>query len=127
VIGALVSPLAFLLTLSAYLVFSGVRTLPRDLAERMGARPRPPTFLGYAIFAVAFCISVVYLLQEKPTQGQATWWNPPSLPSLEALDDLNFRFVAWGFALVTVGSLRARCCKKHVGHLLVVGARSSPA
>lgn len=103
VVGALVSPLAFLLTLSAYLVYSGVRTLPRDLANAWVPAHVAPTFLGYAIFAVAFCISVIYLLQEGKLKAKQRGGILRRLPSLEALDELNFRFVAWGFALVTVG------------------------
>src|SRR5512139_2773958 len=62
VVGALVSPLAFLLTLSAYLVHSGAETLPSNLRNAWLPAHIAPAFLGYAIFAVAFCISLIYLL-----------------------------------------------------------------
>ena len=70
VLGALVSPLAFLLTLSAYIVYSGVRTLPRNLQNAWLPAHVAPAFLGYAIFALAFCVSLVYLLQERQLKAK---------------------------------------------------------
>jgi len=103
VVGALVSPLAFLLTLSAYIVYAGVQTLPRNLQTAWLPAHVAPAFLGYAVFAVAFCISLIYLLQESQLKGKRRWAMLRRLPSLETLDELNYRFVAWGFALFTIG------------------------
>ena len=102
VLGALVSPLAFLLTLSSYLVFSGAQKLPDQLQTAWLPAHVAPAFLGYAIFAVASCVSLVYLLQERQVKAKRRGVFR-HLPSLEALDDLNYRCVAWGFALFTVG------------------------
>ena len=55
-----------------------------------------------AMFAVASCVSLVYLLQERQVKSKRRGLFR-RLPSLEALDDLNYRCVAWGFALFTVG------------------------
>jgi cytochrome c-type biogenesis protein CcsB len=102
VLGGLVSPLAFLLTLSSYIVLSGRQALPDELQNAWLPAHVAPAFLGYAIFALAFCVSVVYLLQEhqlKAKRGGVF----RRLPSLETLDHLNYRFVAWGFALITIG------------------------
>jgi cytochrome c-type biogenesis protein CcsB len=103
VVGALVSPLAFLLMLSAYFVYSGVRTLPPQLQDAWLPAHVAPAFLGYAIFALAFCVSLVYLLQERQLKSKRRGGILRRLPPLESLDDLNYRFVAWGFALFTVG------------------------
>jgi cytochrome c-type biogenesis protein CcsB len=102
VLGALVSPLAFLLTLSSYLVFSGAQTLPDELQTAWLPAHVAPAFLGYAIFALAACVSLVYLLQERQLKAKRRGVFR-RLPSLETLDDLNYRCVAWGFALFTVG------------------------
>ncbi len=103
VVGALVSPLAFLLTLSAYIVYSG----SENLSERLGSAWLPahvaPAFLGYAILVVASCLSAIYLLQERQLKAKRRNGLAPRLPSLETLDDLNYRCVAWGFALFTIG------------------------
>jgi cytochrome c-type biogenesis protein CcsB len=102
VLGALVSPLAFLLTLSSYIVFSGVQTLPAELQTAWLPAHVAPAFLGYAILALASCVSVIYLLQERQLKHKRRGMFR-RLPSLETLDDLNYRCVAWGFALFTVG------------------------
>ena len=102
VLGALVSPFAFLLTLSSYLVFSGAQTLPEELQTAWLPAHVAPAFLGYAIFAVASCVSLVYLVQERQLKAKRVG-RFRRLPSLETLDDLNYRCVAWGFALFTVG------------------------
>jgi cytochrome c-type biogenesis protein CcsB len=101
VLGALVTPLAFLLTLSSYIVFSGADRLPAELDTAWLPAHVAPAILGYAIFALASCVSLVYLLQER--QLKAKRRGRFRLPSLETLDDLNYRCVAWGFALFTIG------------------------
>jgi ABC-type uncharacterized transport system permease subunit len=105
VVGALASPLAFLLTLSAYMAYSGVEKLPRELQNVWLPVHVAPSFLGYAVFAVAFCVSVIYLIQENLLKGKRHRGLSRRLPSLESLDDLNNRFVTWGFALFTFGIL----------------------
>jgi cytochrome c-type biogenesis protein CcsB len=101
VLGALVTPLAFLLTLSAYVFYSGADPLPSELATAWLPAHIAPAFLGYAVFALAACVSLVYLLHER--QLKAKRRGRLRLPSLEALDELNYRCVAWGFALFTIG------------------------
>ncbi|RTZ94027.1 MAG: c-type cytochrome biogenesis protein CcsB [Deltaproteobacteria bacterium] len=60
-------------------------------------------FLGDAIFALTFCVSVMYLIQEyhikKKKIGKAT----SLLPSLSLLDQLNYRLLSIGFPLLTLG------------------------
>lgn len=102
VLGALVTPLAFLLTLSAYVVHSGSETLPAELGTAWLPAHVAPAFLGYAIFALASCVSLVYLVQERQLKAKRRG-RFRRLPSLETLDNLNYRCVAWGFALFTVG------------------------
>jgi cytochrome c-type biogenesis protein CcsB len=103
VVGALVTPLAFLFTLSAYAFNSPTATLPEQLQNVWLPVHVAPAFLGYAIFAIAFCLSVIYLLQEKQLKAKRKSDLFRRLPSLETLDQLNHRFVSWGFALFTVG------------------------
>lgn len=104
VLGALVSPLAFLLTLSSFIAFSGAQVLPAELQTAWLPAHVAPVLLGYAIFALAACISFVYLLQERQLKHKRRGIFR-RLPSLERLDDLNYRCVAWGFALFTAGIL----------------------
>jgi cytochrome c-type biogenesis protein CcsB len=102
VLGALVSPLAFLLTLAAYVVFSGADQLPEGMRNAWLPAHVAPAFLGYAVFALAACVSLIYLVQERQLKAKRRS-RLRRLPSLETLDELNYRCVAWGFALFTLG------------------------
>jgi cytochrome c-type biogenesis protein CcsB len=63
-------------------------------------------FLGYAAFAVACGISIMYLLREQLEQGAG---NAPAggilsmFPSIKILDDLNYKAIMIGFPLLTLG------------------------
>jgi cytochrome c-type biogenesis protein CcsB len=103
VVGALVTPLAFLFTLSSYAFNASTPVLPERLQSVWLPAHVAPAFLGYAVFAIAFCLSWIYLLQERQLKGKRKGTFFRRLPSLETLDDLNYRFVTWGFALFTVG------------------------
>lgn len=104
VVGALVTPLAFLFTLSAFAFNAPTPDLPERLQNVWLPAHVAPAFLGYAIFAVAFCLSLIYLLQEKQLKAKRKRGDLfRRLPSLETLDNLNQRFVTWGFALFSIG------------------------
>ena len=103
VVGALVTPLAFLFTLSAFAFSAPTPALPERLQNVWLPAHVAPAFLGYAIFAVAFCLSLIYLLQEKQLKAKRKGDLFRRLPSLETLDDLNHRLVTWGFALFSIG------------------------
>jgi cytochrome c-type biogenesis protein CcsB len=103
-IGAVVSPLAFVLTLGAVLFFSdGVQPVPADLRSPWLPVHVTLAFLGNAVLALAFAVSVVYLIQDRSLKEHRSGWMIRRLPSLEQLDKLNFRCLAWGFPLLTLG------------------------
>lgn len=60
-------------------------------------------FLGDAVFALAFCAGVMYLIQERQIKSKKTGGLLMRLPSLEILDELNYRSLTFGFPLLTVG------------------------
>jgi cytochrome c-type biogenesis protein CcsB len=103
VVGTLVTPLAFLLSLSAYAFEAGMPELPPRLQNLWLPAHVAPAFVGYAVFAVAFCLSLTYLLQERQLKSKRKGGLFRRLPSLETLDELNYRFVTLGFALFTIG------------------------
>lgn len=103
IVGALVSPLAFLFTLSSYALNAPTPELSPRLESFWLPAHVAPAFLGSAIFAVAFCLSLIYLLQERQLKAKRKSDLFRRLPSLETLDNLNYRFVTWGFALFTLG------------------------
>jgi cytochrome c-type biogenesis protein CcsB len=102
VIGAFVAPLAFVVTFSALLFYSGVRELPATLNTLWLPAHVAPAFLGYAILAVAFCVSIAYLVQERQLKAKRRGGLHLRLPPLETLDHLNYRFMVWGFSLFTL-------------------------
>jgi cytochrome c-type biogenesis protein CcsB len=63
-------------------------------------------FLGYAAFAVACGISIMYLIRDKVEGGGG---NAPAggmlsmFPSIKILDDLNYKAIMIGFPLLTLG------------------------
>jgi cytochrome c-type biogenesis protein CcsB len=63
-------------------------------------------FLGYAAFAVACGISIMYLIREKQEDSSAS--SPAGgviamFPSVKVLDDLNYKAIMIGFPLLTLG------------------------
>jgi cytochrome c-type biogenesis protein CcsB len=63
-------------------------------------------FLGYAAFAVACGISIMYLLKagsEESADGKAGSGLLAMFPPTKVLDDLNYRSIMVGFPLLTLG------------------------
>jgi cytochrome c-type biogenesis protein CcsB len=60
-------------------------------------------FLGNAIFAMAFCCGVMYLIQEKRLKTKKVGAITRRLPSLQVLDDMNYQALKFGFPLLTLG------------------------
>ncbi|MFL5273189.1 MAG: cytochrome c biogenesis protein CcsA [Anaeromyxobacteraceae bacterium] len=58
---------------------------------------------GVALFAIAFGVALMYLLQEREVKGKNFGALFSRLPSLDALDRLNQRLVRIGFAVFSVG------------------------
>jgi cytochrome c-type biogenesis protein CcsB len=60
-------------------------------------------FLGNAVFALAFCCGVMYLIEEHLLKSQNAGAITGRLPSLKVLDDLNYQSLVFGFPLLTLG------------------------
>jgi cytochrome c-type biogenesis protein CcsB len=61
--------------------------------------------IGAAVFGIAFSLSVVYLIQERLLKTRQRGSLTSRLPSLEQLDRLNYRCLACGFPLLSLGIL----------------------
>ena len=103
VLGALVAPLAFAATLVSWVVTSGANELPPSLRSAWLPVHVTLAFLGNAVFALAFATSVVYLFEDRRLKAKRPPKVRPLFPSLEKLDSLNFRLLAWGFPFLTLG------------------------
>jgi cytochrome c-type biogenesis protein CcsB len=102
-LGAVVSPLAFGLTLAADAVYRGARPLPPVLDSAWLPVHVVLSFLGDAVFALAFSASFLYLLQERRLKAHRGRGVLRYLPSLETLDRLNYACLVWGLVLLTLG------------------------
>lgn len=102
-LGAIVSPLAFGLTFAADVVYEGVRPLPPVLRSPLFPVHVILSSLGDAVLGLAFCASLLYLLQERRLKSRRVrgWFQ--RLPSLETLDRFNYRCLVWGLTLLTLG------------------------
>jgi cytochrome c-type biogenesis protein CcsB len=103
-LGSLIAPLALFLTLAAFAA-PGREPFPETL--RTYWLPIHVTFalLGNAVFALAFGVSLMYLVQEYQLKQKKTRSFYRRLPSLETLDRLNSVLLVWGFPLMTLGIL----------------------
>lgn len=61
------------------------------------------TFIGYAAFAIAFGVSVMYLIKEKYERTGKRNKLIDSLPSSKILDEISYRGIAWGFPFLGLG------------------------
>jgi cytochrome c-type biogenesis protein CcsB len=102
-LGAVVSPLAFGLTLAADAVYRGARPLPPVLDSAWLPIHVVLSVLGDAVFALAFSASLLYLVQERRLKARRAPAALRYLPSLETLDRLNYRCLVWGLILLTLG------------------------
>ncbi len=102
VMGAFIIPLAFLSILVS-LSFPIVTTpLPAYFKSAWLGVHTTLAFLGDAAFAIAFGVGVMYLLQERQLKKKKPGVFYRRLPSLEVLDELNYKSIALGFPLLTL-------------------------
>lgn len=104
ILGAFAAPLAFLSIAYA--------SLSPDISDRI--TPLIPAlksnwlivhvvtcFLGYAAFAVAFGISLMYLIKNRDQDGEGVFLS--SFPALAVLDEMAHQMVVSGFLFLTAG------------------------
>jgi ABC-type uncharacterized transport system permease subunit len=102
-VGAFVTPLSLIVLLPALFGTPGHPGVPPEAI-------RHPTVTVHvlsagsavALFAIAFGVAIMYLLQEREVKGKHFGALFSRLPSLDALDRLNQRLVRAGFVVYTV-------------------------
>src|SRR5213593_2259032 len=102
-LSAVVSPLAFGLTLASDAVYRGARPLPPVLDSAWLPVHVVLSILGDAVFALAFSASLLYLVQERRLKTHRGRGLLRHLPSLETLDRVNYACLVWGLILLTLG------------------------
>ena len=107
IIGAFVVPFALLGMAWAQLgLNSGIEPLVPALQSNWLLYHVITCFLGYACFAVACGISIMYLIKigsESADSNAAAGGIVSSFPSARILDDMNYRSIMIGFPLLTLG------------------------
>ncbi len=106
-VGAFVVPFAFLGMAWAQLSLnSGIEPLVPALQSNWLLYHVITCFLGYAAFAVACGVSIMYLIKakhEKATGNGAAGGVIALFPSSKILDELNYKAIMVGFPLLTLG------------------------
>lgn len=103
VLGGIIAPLALLMTLAALAVGPSIGSIPPGLKTFWLPLHVTLAFLGNAVFALAFAVSLIYLFQERYLKHKKISALLKRLPSLESLDRMNYRLLVWGFPLMTLG------------------------
>jgi cytochrome c-type biogenesis protein CcsB len=108
VVGAFVLPFALLGMAWAQLgLHSGIEPLVPALQSNWLLYHVITCFLGYAAFAVACGISIMYLIKEKAEGDTSATVQAGSVigmfPTIRILDDLNYKAIMIGFPLLTLG------------------------
>jgi len=105
VLGGIIAPLAFLMCLAAFAYDRTGAEIPPGLESAWLPVHVTLAFLGNAVFALAFGVSLIYLLQERHLKHKKMTALMKRFPSLESLDHLNYVLLVWGFPLMTLGIL----------------------
>lgn len=103
VLGSIIAPLAFLMSVGVFTFGPAAEALSPALKSYWLPLHVTLAFLGNAVFALAFGISLIYLLQEYQVKNKKITILYKRFPSLETLDQLNYVFLVWGFPLMTLG------------------------
>jgi ABC-type transport system involved in cytochrome c biogenesis permease subunit len=103
-LGAFVVPGVLLVLVPSALIDPAHPDVPPDLV-RHAAFHVVAAILALALFAIAFGVAVMYLLQEREVKGKRFGALFSRLPSLDSLDQLNQRLVRAGFAVFTLALL----------------------
>ena len=101
VLGAFVAPFALLLIITASLLPGEIVPLAPVLESYWLPVHVILAFLGNAFFALAFFLGVMYIIQDKYLKSRKLKGLYFVLPSLETLDELNYKCLQYGFPLLT--------------------------
>ncbi len=104
-IGTFITPLAFLAL--AYASFSdnvksGIQPLVPALQSNWLTAHVITCFFGYASFALAFSLSIMYLVKRMEIPGRKNVFLR-LIPRIEILDELSYQLVGIGFLMLTLG------------------------
>jgi len=102
ILGSFVTPVALLVMLASTIFPSAITPLNPALKSGWLGFHTIAAFAAYAAFAIAFSAGIMYLLQEHFLKKKKLGALYHRLPSLEILDDINYRCLTIGFPLLTI-------------------------
>ena len=105
IIGAFIMPLVFLAMAYASLspnINDRIQPLIPALKSNWLIAHVIACFVGYAAFAMAFGLSIMYLVKQRETVETGGGWLD-LLPKKQALDELNHQMIMFGFIFLTAG------------------------
>jgi cytochrome c-type biogenesis protein CcsB len=102
ILGSFVTPLALMLMVASSVYPSAVPLLPPALKSKWLFVHSTMAFISYATFAVAFGAAIMYLIQQHFLKRKRLGPLYQKLPSLDVLDEINYRCLTFGFPLLTI-------------------------
>ena len=102
-LGAFVVPLVFISLLYSAFLSKDVTLVAESDSMVWLTLHRTLSILGYGAFTIAFAAGIMYLIQEHQVKFKKLGIMYFRMPSLEVLDDLNYKVIAIGFPLFTLG------------------------
>lgn len=102
VLGAFVTPFALLLLITASLLPKEIIPLAPVLESYWLPVHVILAFMGNAFFALAFFLGVMYIIQDRYLKSRKLKGLYFVLPSLDMLDELNYKCLQYGFPLLTI-------------------------
>ena len=102
-LGSFVIPVVFLTLLYATFLSKEAVPFPESQFQILLTLHRTLSILGSVAFAMAFAAGLMYLIQEKQVKSKKLGIMYFRMPSLEILDNLNYKVIAVGFPLFTLG------------------------
>ena len=100
-LSSFIMPIVFILMLLSSLLPREIKPLAPVLQSGWLGVHTVFAFLGNAAFAMAFGIGIMYLVQEHYVKSKHLGGLFERLPSLQTLDQINFRLITVGFLLFT--------------------------
>ncbi len=102
ILGSFVLPVALLMMIISSIFPTSIFPLMPALRSSWLTVHTTMAFFGYAAFTVAFCAGIMYLIQEHFLKNKKLGTLYRKLPSLDTLDDINYRCLTLGFPLLTI-------------------------
>jgi len=101
-LGSFIMPLVFVLMFSSAMLSREIKPLSPELQSYWFGIHTVLAFLGNASFAMSFGIGIMYLVQEHYVKSKHIGGLFQRLPSLQSLDEINYRLITIGFPLLTL-------------------------